>query len=471
VGRFFIGSARLDLQKQKFILSCMKRFTLTLTALLILLMTKNILAQTPQDFAAAWDKQRITTIAPSAVRHTDLEKYLEQLKAAGVAVTEAGRSAADREIYQLEWGKGKTRVLMWSQMHGDEPTATSTLVDLFYFLQKNPDVPWVKRLSETFTLRAVPMLNPDGAELFQRRNAQFIDINRDARDLATPEGRLLKKLRDDWQPEIGFNLHNQNPLTSVGRTRKQATISLLAVSGDPEGKSSPAHLRSKRLCAVMIEALQPFIKGHIGRYDDDYNPRAFGDRMSEWGTATILVETGALHGKDEMYLIKLNFIAYLAALQALVDGSEAKTDAAVYDKTPFNETGYLYSYIFRDANIVNRFQTDKARVKPFTADVAINSERRRAGADPALFVQEIGDLDMIAGVEEFNAKDYYLVPAAGVLRMGAEARLLFYKKSSTKNIDWAAPNLETAHPPDAVFNQGKWEKGGHIFKPILNMRQ
>ena len=49
------------------------------------------------------------------------------------------------------------------------------------------------------------MLNPDGAERFQRRNAQSIDINRDALRLQTPEGRTLKAVRDRFQPRIGFN--------------------------------------------------------------------------------------------------------------------------------------------------------------------------------------------------------------------------------------------------------------------------
>jgi hypothetical protein len=61
----------------------------------------------------------------------------------------------------------------------------------------------------------------------------------------------------------------------------------------------------------MITALNKFIPGYIGRYDDEYNPRAFGDRISEWGTPVILIETGALHGKDEMFLVKMNFIANL----------------------------------------------------------------------------------------------------------------------------------------------------------------
>ena len=109
-----------------------------------------------------------------------------------------------REIYQIEWGKGKTKVFMWSQMHGDEPTATPAVLDLLVYLQSNRDKIWVKELENNLTIRVVPMLNPDGAELYQRRNLQFIDINRDANDLQTPEGRLLKKLRDEWQPDIGF---------------------------------------------------------------------------------------------------------------------------------------------------------------------------------------------------------------------------------------------------------------------------
>src|SRR6188768_3215445 len=139
----------------------------------------NVDAQTAEDLAAHWDAGHITTIAPSDVRHADLKNYLMQLKALGLPVNEVGKSNLGREIYQVEFGRGPIKVFMWSQMHGDEPTATSALVDTFAFLQKNKDLDWVKKISEIVTLRAVPMLNPDGAEMYQRRNYQNIDINRD----------------------------------------------------------------------------------------------------------------------------------------------------------------------------------------------------------------------------------------------------------------------------------------------------
>ena len=279
-------------------------------------------AQTPEEAASVWDAEHISKIAPSDVRHSDLKKYLDTLKGMGVAVAEVGRSNLNREIYQVEFGSGPLKVFMWSQMHGDEPTATSALVDMFAILQKNRDKDWVKKISETLTIRAVPMLNPDGAESFQRRNYQGIDINRDALDLATPEGRLLKQLRDDWNPSIGFNLHNQQALTTAGRSSLQAAISLLVVFGDPQKTMTPGFERNLRVASAMASALQKFIPGHVARYSDEWTPTAFGDNFSAWGTPVILVETGALHGKDEMFLVKMNFVAFMAALESLATGSE-----------------------------------------------------------------------------------------------------------------------------------------------------
>ncbi|HEX9961563.1 MAG TPA: hypothetical protein VGB00_11555, partial [Pyrinomonadaceae bacterium] len=341
-------------------------------------------------------------------------------------------------------------------------TATPALVDMLAFLQSNRDKKWVREIEEKLTIRAVPMLNPDGAELFQRRNLQAIDINRDARALQTPEGRLLKRLRDEWQPQIGFNLHNQNSLTAAGNTNRQAVVSLLAVSGNPEGKSDEKHQRSRRICAVMVEALNHFIKGGVGRYDDAYNPRAFGDNFSAWGTPAILVETGAMHGKDEMFLVKINFVAYLAALRSIVTGSETKAEMSVYDTLPFNDVGNLYNVLFRKATIVNLPETGAT----FMSDLGTAFDRRRAGEETTLTVREIGDMSIGAyGLEEYNVENFYLVPKIGAFRVGIPADFLFYKKS--RQIDWKAADLETRFPPDAVYKNGKWLKGEKVV-PRMN---
>ena len=410
----------------------------------------NAYTQTAEKFAAIWDKEHISSAMPSDVRYDDLKKYLDQLKKLGLKVDVVGRSYASREIYQVEWGKGPLKVFLWSQMHGDEPTATSALIDMFAFLQKNRDVDWVKQIANTMTIRGVPMLNPDGEEMYQRRNLQDIDINRDALDLKTPEARLLKKLRDDWEPAIGFNLHNQGSLTTVGRVPSQATISLLVVFGDAAKTTNDGQERNKRITSAMILALNKFIPGHIARYSDEYTASAFGDSFSAWGTPTILIETGALHGRDEMFLTKLNFVAFMTALQSLANGSEKTQDTTPYLSLPENSSRGLVDFIFRQVNIVNAGGSA-------IADIAAVSERRRASFSPSVKIAGVGALGGLSGLEEYDASGFYVVQRFGKIRTGELAELAFYRKDRT--IDWTATDLEKQFPPDAVFSLGKWVKG------------
>ena len=428
-------------------------------ALLFITFLMNIQAQTPAELVELWDREHVTQILPSNVRHKDLKKYLDDLRKLGVRVDEVGRSYADREIYQMEFGKGPLKVFLWSQMHGDEPTATSALIDIFAVLQKNRDKAWVKRISDAVTIRAVPMLNPDGAEFYQRRNLQGIDINRDARNLQTPEARLLKKLRDDWSPQIGFNLHNQNALTTAGPTNKQAAISFLVVFGDPAKTTNEGHERNKRIVSAMIAAIQPYIPGHIGRYGDDWAPAAFGDNFSAWGTPVILIETGALHGRDEMFLVKMNFVAILTAMKSVADGSEITFSQANYLSLPPNSSGSLYYFIFRNATIIDRANGTAGP----TGDIAVNIERRRAEFIAPAFIRQVGKLTAYSGLSEFDASAYNVVARnSRSIRVGEFAELLFFKK--TRQVDWSAPDLEQQFPPDAIFSLGKWVKGEELFR-------
>ena len=433
--------------------------------LAVLVYSMHLQAQTPEKFAEIWDAEHVSRIFPSDVRHADLKKYIDQLTRLGVSSREVGRSGAGREIWQMEWGTGPLRVFMWSQMHGDEPTATSALVDMFAFLQKNKTKDWVKKLGDTVTIRAVPMLNPDGAELFQRRNLQGIDINRDAVDLRTPEARLLKQLRDEWMPVIGFNLHNQGSLTTVGAMPSQATISLLVVYGDAEKTTSPGHERNIRLASAMATALQKFIPGHIARYSDEFTATAFGDNFSAWGTPTILIETGGLHGKDEMYLVKLNFIAYLTAFQAIASGSEATQTTQPYLALANNSSGLLSNFVFRRANIVSRDPIFDPPVSVISVgDISGVIERRRASFTAPVMIRSVGPALRVYGLEEYDAAGFNVVQRFGRTQPGELAELFFYKR--TRVVDWLATDLERQAPPDAIFSLGKWAKGAGLVPKL-----
>ncbi len=417
----------------------------------------NAYSQTAENFASIWEKDHVSKIFPSDVRHADLKKYLEHLKKLGLKVDEVGRSGANREIYQVEFGKGPLKVFMWSQMHGDEPTATSALIDMLAYFQTNRKNDLVKEIEESITLRVVPMLNPDGAEAYKRRNLQDIDINRDAIDLKTPEANLLKRLRDEWAPAIGFNLHNQGALTTVGRSPMQAAISFLVVYGDAAKTTNFDQERNTRLVSAMITALQKFIPGHIAQYGDEYTASAFGDNFSAWGTPTILIETGALGGKDEMFLVKMNFIAFMTALQSLVTGSEADQDPSPYKTLTSNGSGGLVNFIFRRANIINAGVTS-------VADIAAVSERRRASLASSVKITNIGSFAGLTGLSEYEASGFNVYQRFGKTKAGELAEFYFYKKDRV--VDWTSTALANLFPPDAIFSGGKWIKGEGLVTKI-----
>ena len=67
-------------------------------------------------------------------KHADIVPLIERLKNKNIfKVDKAGKSIEGRDIYLVSFGTGKTKVFLWSQMHGDEPTATAALFDMFNF--------------------------------------------------------------------------------------------------------------------------------------------------------------------------------------------------------------------------------------------------------------------------------------------------------------------------------------------------
>src|SRR5688500_14926922 len=261
---------------------------------LAFLLAQSAATPTPSALWDAWPGTRVIQTPAPCVRHAELVAALGALvreHAGRVSLEKAGGSVEGRPIHLLKVGRGPRHVLLWSQMHGDEPSATPALLDVARHLLTSRD-PDERRILDELTLLMLPMLNPDGTERYQRRNAQEIDVNRDALSLATPEGRLLKESRDRYQPVLGFNLHDQRRRTAVGDTGRLASIALLAVAGDPEGTVTPERLRAKRICSALIAALAPFVPGAIARYDEDWSPRAFGDNLTAWGTPAVLIESG-----------------------------------------------------------------------------------------------------------------------------------------------------------------------------------
>lgn len=318
-------------------------------------------------------------------------------------VTEVGRSMQGRELRTVSFGSGSIKVLLWSQMHGDEATATMALADIFAFLAAPGEDPLRSRLARELTVVFLPMLNPDGAELFQRQNAVGIDINRDARRLATVEARTLKAVRDQLEPQFGFNLHDQGARTRVGRNGEQAAIALLAPAANQARSYGPVRSRARLVAAFLARDLAGAIPGRTARYDDTFEPRAFGDLMQAWGTSTVLIESGALPDDPQKQRLRtLNAAAILGALDAIATGAYARENIASYESLPFNAGGASDLLVHGGTIVVPGFAAVQA-------DVTVNfddSVARTGGR-----ISDVGDLQAAVALDTVDATGRFLHPA------------------------------------------------------------
>lgn len=350
-----------------------------------------------------YDSFKLEEIQSRHFTQTELYRWLDRHDGERLLTKNMlGKSGEGRPILLFSIGTGLTNALLWSQMHGDEPTATMALVDMVNFFAKYPDHVVTRTIREKLTLLVIPMLNPDGAERFTRRTAQLVDINRDAIALTTPEARVLTEARNRYAPEFAFNLHDQDPHLSVGISKQIAAIALLAPAIDESRANNAVRLRAKRVASLFAEVMNLFIAGRVAKWDDTYEPRAFGDTIQKSGTSTVLVESGGWQGDpNKFFLRKLNCIGLLTTLYAIATEKYLEADLSCYEQLPFN-TKLGCDYILRNA----RLHTESHTV-PIRVDVGVNFEERVDSAtcrvDRFARIVELGDLQMYAALEEKDA--------------------------------------------------------------------
>jgi hypothetical protein len=372
-------------------------------------------AFTAEDLYRSWPEGRFVDAPAPCLGHDALESRLHALAsrhAGELKLEQVGTSVQGRAIRLLTLGRGERKVLLWSQMHGDEPSATPALLDIADYLLTHGDDPDVATILDHLTLLMVPMLNPDGAEVYRRENAQAIDVNRDALNLATPEGRLLKELRDRHEPVLGFNLHDQNRRRTAGDTGVLATNSVLAVSGDAANTLTPGRLRAQRACVAIVDALGRFLPGAMGRWDDDFNPRAFGDQITAWGTPVVLIESGGLPaGRPFTDLTRLNFVAILVALRDLARDDLAQWDAARYADIPENDLGDWVDVVVRGGQI-----RQPGSPEPYRADLpfdVLRADQEIAGCPNRRLsrseIRELGDARLLTAGRNVDAGGQWIV--------------------------------------------------------------
>jgi hypothetical protein len=292
------------------------------------------------------------------------------------------------------------KVMLWSQMHGNESTATMSLFDLFNFLKASGDGYDEVRalLKDQLQIKFIPMINPDGAEAFKRRNALDIDLNRDAVSQISPEAQILKNARDNFEPEFGFNLHDQQIYYNVHNTPKQATISVLAPAYNEATEINAVRKRAMQTIAGMNEVLQKVIPGQVGKYNDAFEPRAFGDNIQKWGTSTILIESGGYtNDPEKQYIRKLNFMIILNALHQIATKGYEQYTTEQYFAIGDNDV-QLMDLILQEVEV-------PVGGKFYPVDLAIRRRDVTAGSTYYMnsSVEDLGDMQVYFGMESVDA--------------------------------------------------------------------
>ncbi|TRY32388.1 M14 family zinc carboxypeptidase [Aliiglaciecola sp. M165] len=339
-----------------------------------------------------YQADKIENIDKIHLKPVDIEEPLNHLftPLPALEAEVIGYSYLGQAIRKFVWGDGPLCVLCWSQMHGDESTATAAIIDVLNTLCSRYDDKSILALKETLTIHFVPMINPDGAMKIQRENAQGIDINRDARALQSPEGKTLKGLIDILKPSLCFNLHDQNRYYRIANSQQPTTLAFLVPEGDEAGTLTENRLYAISLLDSVIGDLQEFMNGGIAKYSDTYSPRAFGDYASSVGVPCILIESGEyITDPNRQQARWLNYLVLMKMFHLLATNSQERS-APHYKNLPDNIENGMSDLLIRNVT-VHRTDID------YMLDMSLRIEGNKG------YIYELGDLQQQGGFEQFDA--------------------------------------------------------------------
>ena len=321
----------------------------------------------------------------------DIEPLLEKLPTEVI-----GTSVQEKPIYKYTIGSGKIRIFMWSQMHGNESTTTKALFDFLNVL--NSDDELGAKLLSHFTFCILPMVNPDGAELYTRENANKVDLNRDSVNLSQPESQLLRKTFEDFKPDFCYNLHDQRTIFGAGSTGNVATVSFLAPSFNENRDINEVRIKAMDVIVAMNNELQKYIPNQVGRFDDGFNLNCIGDMFTFLNVPTILFEAG--HYQDDYYrefTRKMIFIALLSGLTAIYENDIVDNEIDVYLQIPQNNVVF-YDFIYKNVKIN---YDNKEIITNFAAQY--KEELIDSNVQLNAYIVEVGELKGKFGHFQYNA--------------------------------------------------------------------
>lgn len=297
------------------------------------------------------DAYRINPDFPNRyIPPSSLEKYLQTNLSD--YTSEIGKSSLGKPVYMTRIGSGALKVLAWSQMHGNESNSTHAMLDLLETIKHHPLLH--SNISDRITLDFIFMLNPDGSETWERRNALDLDLNRDFLKLETVELPLLKDIALTGGYDFALNLHEQRTIFTTDGVHP-ATLSFLSPSVSAEREITEVRRQSMAVIAAVFNKLKSELPHQIGRYTDEFYPSSVGDNFSKAGIPTILFE-GGYYQNDPLRMVSRKYYsaALYESLIAIADLKKGEAGYESYFEIPENRETH-YDLIYRNVRLNTTF--------------------------------------------------------------------------------------------------------------------
>ena len=248
-----------------------------------------------------------------------------------------GHSVNGLPICAYSLGKGQIKILIYSQIHGNEPTSTrGLLIFLNQLLVDN------SALLNQAQLLIMPQVNPDGALAYTRANANGIDLNHDAVDLSQPESQILNRVLINDDPDYCFNLHDHRTFYAAGEHGLPSSLAFLAPASDEALSINPIRKTAMQIIGYIQQNLKFHQPIHLAVFHEIYNPCSFGELAISFNIPSVLLEAGFFN-RDYLRLKPAQLIAQslALALTSIVEGAYEKQSLETYQNLPRVKPEYV----------------------------------------------------------------------------------------------------------------------------------
>jgi len=150
--------------------------------------------------------------------YDELMDYLEKIAEFSdqIAMEYIGKSVEGRHLplikvsHEGNIDKDRLTIFFFAQQHGDEPSGKEGMLLFLRELARGMHNDWLKQAN----ILIMPQVNPDGAEMNKRRNANGTDLNRDHLIMSSPEVQSVHRVFEEYKPEVTMDVHEYDPYSA-----------------------------------------------------------------------------------------------------------------------------------------------------------------------------------------------------------------------------------------------------------------